>query len=242
MKSRRTLSILLAMVLAISMFATTSCKAASPEASPTASSAVTTEVSPATTTEVSAATTTDASPATTTEESPAADTTITSEKGEETNTVESASIEPVTTLYGRKEIDKNAAMAFYQMLNTFREETASFVIIKDCTTTVPEVPVTDDPMSYLAEVDDEKTNLAMDVMGLMGDSVFDNQVGRGQEIDPAVWAKSIEEFGFIIRYPKGKEDITGHESNPFHIRYVGSPELAKEINEAGSLEEYLDSK
>jgi hypothetical protein len=226
MKSRWTLSILLAMVLAISMFATTSCQAASPEASPTESSAVTTEVSPATTTDVS----------------PAANTAISSEKEEETNTVESANIEPVTTLYGRREIDKSAAMAYYRMIESFTEgEYPSFVIIKDCSTTVPEVPVTDDPMSYIEEVDDEKTNLALDVMGMLGDSVFDNEIG-GQEIDPAVWAKSIEEFGFIIRYPKGKEDITGHASDLFRLRYVGSPELARKISEAGSLEEYLNSK
>ena len=232
MKSRWTLSILLAMVLAISMFATTSCQAASPEASPTESSAVTTEVSPATTTDVS--------PATTTEESPASNTAISSEKEEETNTVEGANIEPVTTLYGRKEIDKNAAMAFYQMAETFREDPGSFLIIKDCTTTVPEVPVTDDPMSYIEEVDDEKTNLTLDIMGLVGGNAIDNEMG--QEVDVTVWEPFVLGYGFIIRYPKGKEDITGHASDLFRLRYVGSPELARKISEAGSLEEYLNSK
>ena len=232
MKSRRTLSFLLAMVLALSMFVTTSCKAASPEASPTESSAVTTEVSPATTTDVS--------PATTTEESPAANTATTSKDEEETKAAESANIEPVTTLYGRREIDKNAAMAFYQMAETFREDPGSFLIIKDCTTTVPEVPVTDDPMSYLAEVDDEKTNLTLDIMGLIGSNAIDNEMG--EEIDVAVWEPFVLGYGFIIRYPEGKEDITGHASDPFHLRYVGSPELAREISEAGSLEEYLNSK
>lgn len=229
MKSRRTLSFLLAMVLAMSMFVTTSCKAATPEARPTESSAVTTEVSPATTTDVS--------PATTTEESPAANTATTSKDEEETKAAESANIEPVTTLYGRRKIDKNAAMAFYQMAETFREDPGSFLIIKDCTTTVPEVPVTDDPMSYIEEVDDEKTNLALDIMALVGDDAIDNEMG--EEVDVAVWEPFVNEFGFIIRYPKGKEDITGHEPNLFHLRYVGSPELAMDISKAGSLEDYL---
>lgn len=47
------------------------------------------------------------------------------------------------------------------------------------------------------------------------------------------------EFGFILRYPKGKEDITGFTYEPWHFRYVGK-EQAKLIFESGlCLEEYL---
>ncbi|MGN0714621.1 MAG: M15 family metallopeptidase [Anaerovoracaceae bacterium] len=47
------------------------------------------------------------------------------------------------------------------------------------------------------------------------------------------------EYGFIIRYPKGKEDITGYMYEPWHIRYVGV-DAAKEITKQGiTLEEYL---
>ena len=47
------------------------------------------------------------------------------------------------------------------------------------------------------------------------------------------------EYGFIIRYPRGKEDITGYMYEPWHIRYVGV-DAAKEITEKGiTLEEYL---
>lgn len=47
------------------------------------------------------------------------------------------------------------------------------------------------------------------------------------------------EYGFIIRYPKGKTDITGYDYEPWHLRYVG-PEAAAEITEQGiTLEEYL---
>ena len=46
-------------------------------------------------------------------------------------------------------------------------------------------------------------------------------------------------FGFIIRYPKDKESITGYNYEPWHIRYVGS--IAKEIYENKlTLEEYLN--
>ena len=48
-------------------------------------------------------------------------------------------------------------------------------------------------------------------------------------------------YGFIIRYPKGKDNYTGYEYEPWHIRYVGK-ELAKELYNNGdwiTLEEYL---
>ena len=53
-------------------------------------------------------------------------------------------------------------------------------------------------------------------------------------------------YGFIIRYPKGKESITGYMFEPWHIRYVGV-DLATALYNNGNwitLEEYLgiDSK
>lgn len=48
-----------------------------------------------------------------------------------------------------------------------------------------------------------------------------------------------KDFGFIIRFPKGKERITGYIYEPWHIRYVGE-EAAKEMYEKNlTLEEYL---
>lgn len=47
-------------------------------------------------------------------------------------------------------------------------------------------------------------------------------------------------FGFILRYPKGKEDVTGIVFEPWHWRYVGV-EWAKQIRDSGlCLEEFLD--
>lgn len=45
-------------------------------------------------------------------------------------------------------------------------------------------------------------------------------------------------YGFILRYPKGKEEVTGYKYEPWHLRYVGI-DLAKEIYTRGeTLEEY----
>lgn len=54
------------------------------------------------------------------------------------------------------------------------------------------------------------------------------------------WLMShCQEYGFILRYPKGTESITGITYEPWHYRYVGR-EAALEITEKGiTLEEYL---
>ena len=53
--------------------------------------------------------------------------------------------------------------------------------------------------------------------------------------------KNAYKYGFSLRYPKGKEDITGVVYEPWHWRYVGI-EYAKKIRDSGlCLEEYLDS-
>lgn len=48
------------------------------------------------------------------------------------------------------------------------------------------------------------------------------------------------DYGFIIRYPEGKENITGFSAEPWHIRYVGIEHslLIRDLNFC--LEEYLD--
>ncbi len=51
--------------------------------------------------------------------------------------------------------------------------------------------------------------------------------------------KNCAKYGYIIRYPKGKTDITGYDYEPWHLRYVGV-DVAKEITKQGiTLEEYL---
>ena len=56
----------------------------------------------------------------------------------------------------------------------------------------------------------------------------------------AKWiAAHCTEYGFIIRYPYGKQDKTGFMYEPWHVRYVGK-DLAKKITASGlCLEEYL---
>jgi len=61
---------------------------------------------------------------------------------------------------------------------------------------------------------------------------------------PEVWAKihaKLADYGFILRYLEGKEDITGYSYEPWHIRYIDDVALAKDITARGiTLEEYLE--
>lgn len=52
-------------------------------------------------------------------------------------------------------------------------------------------------------------------------------------------ALNAHHYGFILRYPKGKEEITGYKFEPWHFRYVGK-DLAEILYEKGlTLEEYF---
>ena len=50
----------------------------------------------------------------------------------------------------------------------------------------------------------------------------------------------LADYGFILRYKEGREDSTGYTYEPWHLRYVGSKEIAKEIADKDiTFEEYL---
>ena len=57
--------------------------------------------------------------------------------------------------------------------------------------------------------------------------------------DASDWLKEhCYEYGFIIRYPEGKDDITGYQYEPWHIRYVGT-DASSIIKETGiTFDEY----
>lgn len=84
---------------------------------------------------------------------------------------------------------------------------------------------------------EHETGLAMDISGIDGKCAAESCFAGTKE---AEWlAEHSAEYGFIVRYPLGKESITGYIYEPWHLRYVGV-ELSKEIFESGlTLEEYF---
>lgn len=55
-----------------------------------------------------------------------------------------------------------------------------------------------------------------------------------------VFRKTAPDYGFIERYQKGKEKITGISHEPWHFRYVGWPHSKIMDNMGLSLEEYIE--
>ena len=84
---------------------------------------------------------------------------------------------------------------------------------------------------------EHSTGLAIDVLCDDHDSA-DEYYG---ETPHAKWLyQNAHKYGFILRYPEGKEYITGVIYEPWHFRYVGI-DAAKEIYENGlCLEEYIE--
>lgn len=54
-------------------------------------------------------------------------------------------------------------------------------------------------------------------------------------------AQHAHEYGFILRYPQGKEAITGIAYEPWHFRYVGLPHSQLMYEKNWTLEEYLEN-
>lgn len=81
-------------------------------------------------------------------------------------------------------------------------------------------------------------------LGLAIDFVSDTYVVLDEgfaETSAGVWLEQhCAEYGFILRYPKGKEYITSIEFEPWHFRYVGKEAAAIIMEEGLCLEEFWD--
>ena len=77
---------------------------------------------------------------------------------------------------------------------------------------------------------EHQTGLAFDLIGTDGDLVTEEKAAQWL-LDHAA------DYGFVVRYLKGKEKETGYMAEEWHLRYVGKE--AKDIAASGlSLEEY----
>lgn len=95
-----------------------------------------------------------------------------------------------------------------------------------------------DRVSSVPGHSEHQTGLAIDVSSPSVGNAIEEVFGTSKE---GQWlAEHVAEYGFIIRYPKGEEGITGYVYEPWHIRYVGT-DLAPDVVKSGlTLEEYFD--
>lgn len=94
--------------------------------------------------------------------------------------------------------------------------------------------------SYTAEAgaSEHQTGLAIDILSDEY-SVLDEGFENTRAFK---WLnENCYKYGFILRYLKGKEDITGYNYEPWHFRYIGNEEAAMEIMNRGlTFEEYIN--
>lgn len=85
------------------------------------------------------------------------------------------------------------------------------------------------------------TGLAIDIcLDVDGKRINDNDEMIAEKEIFAKIHPHLAEYGFILRYLEGKEDITGYGYEPWHFRYINDVETAEEIMSEGlTLEEYL---
>lgn len=78
---------------------------------------------------------------------------------------------------------------------------------------------------------EHQSGLTMDITSL---SQSYGETGEGKWV-----AENCYKYGFIVRYPKGKDNITGYMYEPWHLRYLGKS-TAKLVHDSGlTLEEFL---
>ena len=162
-----------------------------------------------------------------------------------------------TTLLNGESIDSRCYSALSQMLNDCQEQSGGIPIV--CSSYRPhekQVLLYDDQVKSLmsaGKTKEEAEKEAGTVVAVPGTSEHElglavdicdseNQLLDESQADTNTQKWLMEncwKYGFILRYPKNKSDITGIIYEPWHYRYVGN-EVAREIQESGiCLEEYL---
>ncbi|MDG0842175.1 M15 family metallopeptidase [Staphylococcus equorum] len=94
--------------------------------------------------------------------------------------------------------------------------------------------------TYSAEpgYSEHQTGLAFDVASPGLDESIKEQFQYTKE---SKWLQdNAHNYGFIIRYPKGKEHITGFMYEPWHLRYLGKEDAVKITNQNLTVEEYFN--
>lgn len=86
---------------------------------------------------------------------------------------------------------------------------------------------------------EHQTGLTMDISSRTNNFNLNEQFGSTKE---GVWlAHNAHKYGFILRYPKGKEGLTGYMYEPWHFRYVGIKAATEMYENDWTLEEYFEN-
>lgn len=153
----------------------------------------------------------------------------------------------ISSVYGRGEIQEDAYNAFIKMYNDAAKKglypyiSSSYRSYSRQNTLYTNYANADgikkaDTYSARPGYSEHQTGLAMDL-----GTASNNNIGDFENSKEFTWVKeNAHKYGFILRYPEGKEYITGYMYEPWHYRYVGE-KVAKYIYENNiTYEEYYE--
>ncbi len=146
--------------------------------------------------------------------------------------------------YGENEIKEEVFDAFLEMWNAAKEEDLTLIITSSYRDYETQEILWNrykdqqgqewaDSISARAGSSEHQTGYTLDIV------TYNSVLNDFENTDEFKWLqKHAHEYGFIMRYPKGKEDITGYDYESWHYRYVGR-DVATKIHELGiTFDEY----
>ena len=148
-----------------------------------------------------------------------------------------------------KQLDERTSNAAKEMFNAALKENINLIAIsgyrsysvqENLYNSRVEVKGIEKTRQYTAEpgASEHQTWLAIDIV--CNDYPYLDE--EFENTDAFKWLfNNCYKYGFILRYQKGKEDITGYNYEPWHFRYIGDVDIAKDIMERGiCFEEFID--
>ena len=161
-----------------------------------------------------------------------------------------------TTMNNGMELDSRAYEPLKQMLTDLNAADLHYTIISAYRSRESQQQIIDDDVkSYMAQGLTEDEALQKTYSFVQKPGCSEHETGLCLDISPEgvymldqelesnpveVWLmQHCYDYGFILRYPKEKANITGIESEPWHYRYVGIPVATFLRDNNLTLEEYI---
>lgn len=153
----------------------------------------------------------------------------------------------VSTTYGYSgmSLNKEAYDAFKRLANDAKKDGYTIVILSSYRTYEYQDKLWNnrknqkgiekaDAYAARAGSSEHETGLAIDVAD------YNNPINFGEQESYTWMLNNSYKYGYILRYPQGKEDITGYDYEAWHYRYVGVDLATKVHNEGITFDEYYE--
>ena len=139
--------------------------------------------------------------------------------------------------YANNSLNKEAYDAFKQLANDAKKEGHTIVILSSYRTYEYQEKLwnrdKDDDYVARPSASEHVTGLAIDV------SDFNDKNDSFKDTESYTWmVNNAHKYGYILRYPENKENITGYSYEAWHYRYVGTSLATKIYNEGITFDEY----